>query len=99
MKRRNWTPQQKLEIVLEGLKENCTLAELCNRYQITQTQYYQWKDRLLGDGHKVFARGGVDKESERLEKRESPAQSIIGDLTVELKKTTFEEGLQNDRSK
>ena len=50
MKRRNWTPQQKLEIVLEGLKENCTLAELCNRYQITRTQYYQWKDRLLGDG-------------------------------------------------
>ena len=89
MKRRNWTPQQKLEIVLEGLKESCTLAELCNRYQITQTQYYQWKDRLLGDGHKVFTRGRVDKESERLEKENRQLKGIIGDLTVELKKNDF----------
>ena len=89
MKRRNWTPQQKLEIVLEGLKENCTLAELCNRYQISQTQYYQWKDRLLGDGHKLFNRGGVDKESDRLEKENRQLKGIIGDLTVELKKNDF----------
>ncbi len=89
MKRRNWTPQQKLEIVLEGLKENSTLAELCNRYQISQTQYYQWKDRLLGDGHKLFNRGGVDKESDRLEKENRQLKGIIGDLTVELKKNDF----------
>ena len=89
MKRRNWTPQQKLEIVLEGLKESSTLAELCNRYQISQTQYYQWKDRLLGDGHKLFNRGGVDKESDRLEKENRQLKGIIGDLTVELKKNDF----------
>lgn len=89
MKRRNWNPQQKLEIVLEGLKESCTLAELCNRYQISQTQYYQWKDRLLGDGYKVFNRGGVDKQAENLEKENRQLKQIIGDLTVELKKNDF----------
>ena len=54
MNRRQWKPEEKLQIVLEGLKESTTLTELCNRHQISQTQYYQWKDRLLGEGSKVF---------------------------------------------
>jgi len=89
MKRRQWTPQQKLEVVLEGLKNTCSLAELCNRYQITQSQYYSWKDRLFSDGAKLYARGGVDKEAERLENENRRLKEIIGDLTVELKKNEF----------
>ena len=89
MKRRNWNPKEKLKIVVEGLSCNCTIAELCNRYQITQTQYYQWKDKLLGDGHKLFTRGGIDKQAERLEQENRKLKGIIGDLTVELKKNDF----------
>ena len=31
MKRRQWTPKEKLTIVLEGLKGEITAVELCNR--------------------------------------------------------------------
>ena len=48
MKRRQWPPEEKLKIVVEGLTGTSSISELCNRYQITQTQYYQWKDKLLG---------------------------------------------------
>ena len=89
MKRRQWTPEEKLKIVVEGLSGTSSISELCNRYQITQTQYYQWKDKLLGDGHKVFTRGGIDKETDRLEKENKKLKGIIGDLTVELKKNDF----------
>ena len=89
MKRRQWTPEEKLKIVVEGLSGTISISELCNRYQITQTQYYQWKDKLLGDGHKVFTRGGIDKETDRLEKENKKLKGIIGDLTVELKKNDF----------
>ena len=88
MKRRKWTAQQKLQIVIQGLKGNVTVGELCNRHQISQTQYYQWKDRLLKDGSKIFNYGGPDREADRLRREISKLKGIIGDLTVELKKTT-----------
>ena len=89
MKRRKWTAEEKFKIVIEGLQGAITISELCNRYQITQTQYYQWKDRLLGDGHKLFVRGGMDKQSSQLEAENRKLKEIIGDLTIELKKNDF----------
>ena len=70
-------------------QSGCTVSELCNRHQITQTQYYQWRDKLLSDGSKVFAHGGVDKTEERLKSEVNKLKTIIGDLTVELKKNEF----------
>lgn len=90
MKRRKWTAQQKLQIVLQGLKGNVTVSEFCNRHQISQTQYYQWKDRLLKDGSKIFGHGGPDREADRLRREILKLKSIIGDLTVELKKSDEE---------
>ena len=89
MKRRDWDPKKKLEIVLEGLKGEVAVAELCNRHQITQSQYYAWRDRLLADGPRVFDRGGVDQQVERLEAETKRLKGIIGDLTVELKKNDW----------
>ena len=86
MKKRRWTNDQKLKIALEGLKGEVSVAELCNGHEISQTQYYQWRDRLLKDGAKVFDHGGADKEAERLGKQVSHLKTVIGDLTVELKK-------------
>ena len=39
-KRRIWTAKQKSEVVLEGLKEKETVAEVCRRYGISQSMYY-----------------------------------------------------------
>ncbi len=74
-------------IVLEGLKGTVPLAQLCSRHGITQSQYYIWRDRLLKDGQAIFAFGGSDKEQERLRKENAKLKGIIGELTVELKKT------------
>lgn len=56
MKRRQWTGKQKLQIVLEGLGGKVPLGELCARHQISQAQYYQWRDQLFNQGAKVFDR-------------------------------------------
>lgn len=95
MKHRKWTPIQKLAIVLEGFKSNISIAELCSRHQISQTQYYKWRDRLLAEGDKVFNHGGPDKVEERLYNENRKLKTIIGELTVELKKNEyFDEHLQ-----
>lgn len=86
MKRRKWSSSQKLQIVLEGLKTTMPLAELCNRHQISQSQYYQWRDRLLHHGSKVFEQGGPQVEEERLRRDNQRLKALIGELTVELKK-------------
>lgn len=90
MKRRKWTAQQKLKIVVEGMNGKVPLAELCGKHQINQTQYYQWRDRLFKEGEKVFGHGGVDHEAERLKREIMKLKAIIGDLTVELKKSDEE---------
>ncbi|OLE85263.1 MAG: hypothetical protein AUG07_04880 [Acidobacteria bacterium 13_1_20CM_2_60_10] len=40
------TPEQKLEIVLEGLKSG-NFAETCRWYEIGPNLYYRWKDEAL----------------------------------------------------
>jgi transposase len=90
MQRRKWSSKDKLTIVLEGLKGTVPLGELCAKFQISQSQYYKWRDQLLANGPKVFDYGGIDKNSERLLKEIHNLKRIIGDLTVELKKSEYE---------
>lgn len=89
MKKRQWTSQQKLQIVLEGLKNQRSLSELCSRYEISQAQYYKWREQLLKNGTKAFE-NDPEKEKERLEKEVRKLKGLVGHLTVELKKTELE---------
>ncbi len=70
---------------MAGLKGR-KIAEPCNEYGSSQEQYYKWRDLLLNDGTKLFERGGVDKEKERLVKQNRKLKETIGDLIIELKK-------------
>lgn len=89
MKARKWTGEQKMKIVLEGLKEKISLSELCNQHQISMAQYYKWRDRLMKDGAKIFEYGGIDRSEERLLAENRRLKEAIGDLTMELKKKRF----------
>jgi transposase-like protein len=48
MRRRKWKPEQKALIVLKGLK-GWPIGELCAEHQISQAQYYQWRDLFLAN--------------------------------------------------
>jgi transposase-like protein len=52
MKRRKWKPEQKALIVLEGLKGR-PISELCAEHEISQAQYYQWRDLFLANAAKA----------------------------------------------
>ena len=84
MKRRKWDPRTKAIIVVEGLKGK-PIADICIEHQISQAQYYQWRDQVLANVHQVFTRD--DRREKALARENSLLKSIIGDLTVELKKT------------
>lgn len=90
MKNRKWLPQEKLRIVLEGLSGQIEISKLCSKYQIAQTQYYQWRDLLLKHGHQAFETKNQTKKEQHQEQEIQKLRRIIGDLTVELKKSEYE---------
>ena len=84
MKRRKWGPKTKALIVIQGLKGK-SVAEICLEHQISQTQYYQWRDQFLANAQHAFE--GSEKKAEALARENANLRKVIGDLTVELKKT------------
>ena len=72
-------------IVLERLKGRA-VAELCNAHQISQAQYYQWRDQFLANANRAFETQTVDQRMTYLQRENAKLKTLIGDLTVELKK-------------
>jgi len=89
MKRRQWDAKSKAKIVLEGLSGR-PVSELCSQYQISQNQYYQWRDKFLSEAHRAFEGKANGSEVARLKVKTQKLQQIIGALTVELKKSEDE---------
>ena len=90
MEKRHWKSSEKLKIVLEGLSGQIEITKLCSKYQIAQTQYYKWRDQLLQFGYQAFETKNITKKEQHLEHENLKLRRIIGDLTVELKKTEIE---------
>jgi len=90
MKKRQWTNEQKAKIVLEGLSGQIEITKLCNKYQIGQTQYYAWRDQFLKECHTAFDVKKQSQKEQRLENENVKLKRIIGDLTIELKKSEYE---------
>ena len=90
MNKRKWSSQQKMQIVLEGLSGQIEIAKLCSKYQIAQTQYYKWRDQLLKFGHQAFDQKTITNKEQHLEQEVTKLKKIIGDLTIEIKKSEYE---------
>lgn len=90
MERRRWTNKEKTQIVLEGLK-GAPLGELCSRHGICQSQYYKWQNQFYRNCERAFSTDKAGKREERLKAENRRLKSVIGELTMELKKNDFDE--------
>lgn len=84
--RKKYSAEEKVRIVLEGLRGEHKIAELCRREGIHQNMYYKWakefleagKQRLVGDtkreadGHEVAE---IRSENEQL-------KALVAELTL-----------------
>jgi transposase-like protein len=86
MKRRKWKPEQKALIVLEGLKGR-PIGELCAEQEISQAQYYQWRDQFLANAARAFEPAGAPSRQGRLERENARLKVLVGELALELKKS------------
>jgi len=57
---------EKASIVMEGLSEKIKLTQLCNKYQISKTQYYRWKKKFINNITKQLKRLNATNEKLRI---------------------------------
>ena len=86
MQRRKWDSKTKALIVLQGLKGK-PVAELCIEHQISQAQFYQWRDQFLANASKTFDIHQKTHREARLEQENARLKKMVGELTMELKKS------------
>jgi transposase len=60
--RRHFSAEEKIRIVLDGLRGEDSIAELCRKEGIAQNLYYRWSKEFLEAGKKRLA-GGTAREA------------------------------------
>jgi len=85
MHRRKWDADLKAKIVIQGLQGR-PVAEVCNEYQISQSLYYQWRDQFLANASRTFEVQQYDRKEARLARENARLKTLVGELTLELKK-------------
>lgn len=82
MKRRNFTSKFKTKVVLASLKEDKTLAELGQQYNLAPTQISKWKREFLAGAEQVFSSPTKQQKTEAESERDRLLKTI-GELKVE----------------
>ena len=73
--RRQYAAEENIRIVLEGLRGEESIAELCRREQINQNRYYCWSKEFLEAGKKRLA-GDTKREATSDEDQALRAQAV-----------------------
>jgi transposase len=63
-KRRKIDPETKKAAILEGLRGESPIADICRKYQISESLYYRWRDKFLEGGSQASSsRNGSGPEA------------------------------------
>jgi transposase len=94
--RRKYSAEEKIRIVLDGLRGETTIAELCRREGINQNLYYKWSKEFLEAGKQRLAgntnRQATSDEVKQLRREMDQLKLLVAELSLKnrvLKKSLF----------
>jgi transposase-like protein len=84
-KRRTFTPEFKFEAVLDMVRGEKTLAQICRERAITESLLYTWRDAFFERAPTIFAEqrssgNGSDPQTERI----AELERLVGRQALEL---------------
>ena len=84
--RRKFSPEEKIRIVLEGLRGEQSVSELCRKEGIVTNLYYRWSKDFLEAGKKQLAgdtiREATSDEVKELRAENRELKEVVAEITI-----------------
>src|SRR5258708_36865329 len=97
--RKQYSAEEKIRIVLDGLRGEASFAELCRREGIAEGLYYSWSKEFLEAGERRLAgdtaRAATSSEVTDLRREARALKEVVAEQALELrllKKSTIADG-------
>lgn len=86
--RRKFSADEKIRIVLEGLRGEVSISEICRREGIAASVYYKWSKNFLEAGKNGLTRSTVrdatTDEVRHLKSENADLKTAVAELTLEV---------------
>jgi transposase len=87
--RKHHSAEEKIRIVLEGLRGEHSIAELCRREGIAESLYYSWSKEFLEAGKRRLAgdtaRAATSGEVKSLKREAQDLKEVVAEQALELR--------------
>ena len=87
--RKLYSAEEKIRIVLDGLRGEVTIAELCRREGIAEGLYYSWSKEFLEAGKRRLAgdtaRAATSSEVKDLKRQAQELKEVVAEQALELR--------------
>ncbi|MFM9847459.1 MAG: IS3 family transposase [Hyphomicrobiaceae bacterium] len=87
--RKQYSAEEKIRIVLDGLRGEATVAELCRREGIAESLYYSWSKEFLEAGKRRLAgdtaRSATTSEVKDLKRQALELKEVVAEQALELR--------------
>jgi len=84
--RRRFSSEEKIRIVIEGLRGETSIAELCRKEGIAQNLYYRWSKDFMESGKKRLngdtMREANTSEVQELRKENAQLKELVAELLL-----------------
>ena len=87
--RKQYSAEEKIRIVLDGLRGEATISELCRREGIAESLYYSWSKEFLEAGKRRLAgdtaRSATTSEVKNLKRQAVELKEVVAEQALELR--------------
>jgi len=87
--RKHYSAEEKIRMVLDGLRGEASIAELCRRAGIAESLYYSWSKEFLEAGKRRLAgdtaRAATSDEVKGLRRAAQELKEVVAEQALELR--------------
>jgi transposase len=87
--RKQYSAEEKIRIVLDGLRGEVSIAELCRREGVAESLYYSWSKEFLEAGKRRLAgdtaRAATSSEVKDLKRQAQELKEVVAEQALELR--------------